>query len=164
MMKKSGFVENDNITLLAKGVLLRGEIRVEGTVRIDGRLEGDLHTTGTVVIGEDGIVQGTITAGIIISSGKIKATVRATERLQLLKTGLLVGKVHAPAFSMKTGRSFKGCRIWALPPGVTKPRNSPAMFGIFPRSVPRPSPCSVKTPDGSRSRPHAAHPVRPMAS
>ena len=34
MMKKSGFVENDNITLLAKGVLLRGEIRVEGTVRI----------------------------------------------------------------------------------------------------------------------------------
>ena len=42
MMKKSGFVENDNITLLAKGVLLRGEIRVEGTVRIDGRLEGDL--------------------------------------------------------------------------------------------------------------------------
>ena len=72
MMKKSGFVENDNITLLAKGVLLRGEIRVEGTVRIDGRLEGDLHTTGTVVIGEDGIVQGTITAGTIISSGKIK--------------------------------------------------------------------------------------------
>jgi hypothetical protein len=77
MMKKSGFVENDNITLLAKGVLLRGEIRVEGTVRIDGRLEGDLHTAGTVVIGEDGVVQGTITAGIVISSGKIKATVRS---------------------------------------------------------------------------------------
>ena len=108
MMKKSGFVENDNITLLAKGVLLRGEIRVEGTVRIDGRLEGDLHTTGTVVIGEDGIVQGTITAGIIISSGKIKATVRATERLQLLKTGLLVGEVHAPAFSMQDGAKFQG--------------------------------------------------------
>ena len=35
MMKKSGFVESDNITLLAKGVLLRGEIHVEGTVRID---------------------------------------------------------------------------------------------------------------------------------
>ena len=36
-MKKNGFVESDNITLLAKGVLLRGEMRVEGTVRIDGR-------------------------------------------------------------------------------------------------------------------------------
>jgi len=108
MMKKPGFVESDNITLLAKGVLLRGEIHVEGTVRIDGRLEGDLKTSGTVVIGEDGVVQGTITAGTIISSGKIKATVRATERIQLLKTGLLVGEVHAPAFSMEDGAKFQG--------------------------------------------------------
>lgn len=107
-MKKNGFVENDNITLLAKGVLLRGEMRVEGTVRIDGRLEGDLQTTGTVIIGEDGVVQGTINAGTIINSGKIKATVTATERLQLLKTGILVGEVHAPAFSMEDGAKFQG--------------------------------------------------------
>ncbi len=107
-MKKSGFVEDDNITLLARGVLLKGEIRVEGTVRIDGRLEGDLQTKGTVVIGEDGVVQGTITAGVIINSGKIKATVTATERLQLLKTGVLVGEVHAPAFSMEDGSKFQG--------------------------------------------------------
>jgi len=89
-------------------VLLRGEIHVEGTVRIDGRLEGDLQTSGTVVIGEDGVVQGTITAGTIVCSGKIKATVRATERIQLLKTGLLVGEVHAPAFSMEDGAKFQG--------------------------------------------------------
>lgn len=35
-MKKNGFSGDDNITLLAKGVHLKGEIRVEGTVRIDG--------------------------------------------------------------------------------------------------------------------------------
>ena len=115
MMKKPGFVEHDNITLLAKGVLLRGEIHVEGTVRIDGRLEGDLQTSGTVVIGEDGVVQGTITAGTIISSGKIKATVRATERIQLLKTGLLVGEVHAPAFSMENGAKFQGLSDMGVP-------------------------------------------------
>jgi len=39
---------------------------------------------------------------------RIKATVRATERLQLLKTGLLVGEVHAPAFSMEDGAKFQG--------------------------------------------------------
>jgi cytoskeletal protein CcmA (bactofilin family) len=108
MMKKAGFVESDNITLLAKGVLLRGEMRVEGTVRIDGRLEGDLHTAGTVVIGEDGVVQGTIHASVVVCSGKVKATVTATERLQLLKTGILIGEVHAPAFSMEDGAKFQG--------------------------------------------------------
>ena len=108
MMKKSGFVEEENITLLAKGVLIKGEIRVDGTVRIDGRLEGEIHTKGTVVIGEDGMVQGTVTAGTLINSGKVKATVTATERIQLLKTGTLIGEVHTPNFAMEDGSKFQG--------------------------------------------------------
>ncbi len=108
MMKKSGFVEEENITLLAKGVLIKGEIRVDGTVRIDGRLEGEIHTKGTVVIGEDGMVQGTVTAGTLINSGKVKATVTATERIQLLKTGTLIGEVHTPSFAMEDGSKFQG--------------------------------------------------------
>jgi cytoskeletal protein CcmA (bactofilin family) len=94
--------------LLAKGVLIKGEIRVDGTVRIDGRLEGEIHTKGTVVIGEDGIVQGTVTAGTLINSGKMKATVTATERIQLLKTGTLIGEVHTPNFAMEDGSKFQG--------------------------------------------------------
>jgi cytoskeletal protein CcmA (bactofilin family) len=108
MMKKTGFVEEENITLLAKGILIKGEIRVEGTVRIDGRLEGEIHTKGTVVIGEDGVVQGTVSAGILVNSGKVKATVTASERVQLLKTGVLIGEVHTPSFSMEDGSKFQG--------------------------------------------------------
>ncbi len=108
MMKKSGFVEEENITLLAKGVVIKGEIRVEGTVRIDGRLEGEIHTKGTVVIGEDGIVQGTVIAGTLINSGKVKATVTATERIQLLKTGTLIGEIHTSNFAMEDGSKFQG--------------------------------------------------------
>ena len=108
MMKKSGFVEEENITLLAKGVVIKGEIRVEGTVRIDGRLEGEIHTKGTVVIGEDGIVQGTVIAGTLINSGKVKATVTATERIHLLKTGTLIGEIHTSNFAMEDGSKFQG--------------------------------------------------------
>ena len=108
MMKKTGFVEEENITLLAKGVLIKGEIRVEGPVRIDGRLEGEIHTKGTVVIGEDGVVHGTVSAGILINSGKVKATVTASERVQLLKTGMLIGEIHTPSFAMEDGSKFQG--------------------------------------------------------
>ena len=52
-MKKSGYMDDGNITLLAKGVELKGEIRVEGTVRIDGRLEGDIFTKGQVIVMAD---------------------------------------------------------------------------------------------------------------
>lgn len=107
-MRKTGFVEEENITLLAKGVHLRGEIRVEGTVRIDGRLDGEVQTKGTVIVGEDGMVQGTIVAGTLISSGKVKATVNASEKVQLLRTSMLVGEIHAPSLSMEDGAKFQG--------------------------------------------------------
>ena len=107
-MKKNGFAGDDNITLLAKGVHLKGEIRVEGTVRIDGRLEGEIHTKGQVIIGEDGLVQGMISAGIVVSSGRIKATVNATERVQLLKTAILIGDVHSPVLMMEEGAKIQG--------------------------------------------------------
>jgi cytoskeletal protein CcmA (bactofilin family) len=107
-MKKSGFAGDDNITLLAKGVLLKGEIHVEGTVRIDGRLDGDIQTKGQVIIGEDGLVQGTITAGTVISSGRIKAKVTAMERVQLLKTATLIGEVHTPVLIIEEGAKIQG--------------------------------------------------------
>jgi cytoskeletal protein CcmA (bactofilin family) len=107
-MKKNGFAGDDNITLLAKGVLLTGKIRVEGTVRIDGRLDGDIQTKGQVIVGEDGLVQGTITAGAVISSGRIKAKVTAIERVQLLKTATLIGEVHTPVLIMEEGAKIQG--------------------------------------------------------
>jgi len=107
-MKKNGFSGDDSITLLAKGVQLRGEIRVEGTVRIDGRLEGEIHTKGQVIIGEEGLVQGTISAGTVVSSGRIKANVTALERVQLLKTATLIGEIHAPLLMMEEGAKLQG--------------------------------------------------------
>ena len=107
-MKKTGYMDDGNITLLAKGVELKGEIKVDGTVRIDGRLEGDVHTKGEVIVGEDGVVKGTIHAGSLISSGRIKATVIATERIQLLKTAILIGEIHCPMFSLEDGAKFQG--------------------------------------------------------
>ena len=107
-MKKNGYMDDGNITLLAKGVELKGEIKVDGTVRIDGRLEGDVHTKGEVIVGEDGVVKGTIHAGSLISSGRIKATVTATERIQLLKTAILIGEIHCPMISMEDGAKFQG--------------------------------------------------------
>lgn len=107
-MKKTGYADDGNITLLAKGVELKGEIKVDGTVRIDGRLEGDVHTKGEVIVGEDGMVKGTIHADSLISSGRIKATVTVTGKIQLLKTAILIGEVHCPTMLMEDGAKFQG--------------------------------------------------------
>ena len=44
----------------------------------------------------------------MINSGKVKATVTASERVQLLKTGVLIGEIHTPSFAMEDGSKFQG--------------------------------------------------------
>lgn len=107
-MRNNSFAGDDNITLLAKGVVLKGEIHVEGTVRIDGRLDGEIQTKGQVIIGEDGLVHGTITCGALVSSGRIKAKVTANERVQLLKTATLIGEILTPVLTMEEGAKLQG--------------------------------------------------------
>ena len=125
-MKSKSFAGDANITLLAKGVLLKGEIHVEGTVRIDGRLDGEIQTKGQVIIGEDGLVQGTITAGTVISSGRIKAKVMADERVQLMRTATLIGEVLTPVLIIEEGAKLQG----VMDMGVTAwEEESPKLLG-----------------------------------
>jgi cytoskeletal protein CcmA (bactofilin family) len=141
-MKKNGFGGDDNITLLAKGVHLKGEIRVEGTVRIDGCLEGEIHTKGQVIVGEDGLVQGIVAAGTVVSSGRIKATVTAVERVQLLKTAVLIGEVHTPVLMMEEGAKMQGTTDM----GVTAWSPIGANMSSSLKRIPTPSQPSVHAP------------------
>jgi cytoskeletal protein CcmA (bactofilin family) len=120
-MKNNSFAGDDSITLLAKGVVLKGEIHVEGTVRIDGRLDGDIQTNGQVIIGEDGLVQGTIMAGTVISSGRIKAKVTANERVQLMKTATLIGEIMTPILIMEEGAKLQGVTDMGVSAWVEEP-------------------------------------------
>lgn len=120
-MQKTAYADDGNMTLLAKGVELKGEIKVDGTVRIDGRLDGDVHTKGEVIVGEDGVVKGAIHADSLISSGRIKATVTATGKIQLLKTAILIGEVHCPMMLMEEGAKFQGSATWGSQAGPKKP-------------------------------------------
>lgn len=111
----------DNFTLLAKDVDFKGVINFDGTVRVDGRIEGEIHTTGTVIVGEHGVIQGIISAGVIMNSGKIKGTVTAHEKVQILKPGALVGDIRTPSISIEEGSCFQGMCDMGLA-SITEPR------------------------------------------
>jgi cytoskeletal protein CcmA (bactofilin family) len=99
---------DENFTFLGKGVRFNGVVHFEGTVRIDGQLEGEVHTKGTLVVGEHAVIKGIITAGTITCGGKIAGNVTATERMHLLKSAVVIGDVRSPAFSMEEGAHFQG--------------------------------------------------------
>src|SRR5207247_8667951 len=56
--QSSGAGEDEVIAFVGHGVEFKGVITYDGTVRIDGRLEGEIHKEGVVVVGGDGVIRG----------------------------------------------------------------------------------------------------------
>lgn len=100
--------EDDNFTFLGRGAEFKGIVNFDGTIRVDGRLEGEIHTTGMLIVGEFAVIKGIISAGVLMTSGKINGTVTATERIQILKQGVLIGDIRTPAISIEDGAHFHG--------------------------------------------------------
>jgi cytoskeletal protein CcmA (bactofilin family) len=98
----------DISAFVGKGVEFKGTISYSGTVRIDGYLDGEIHTDGMLLIGEDAVIQAKITAGTIVSKGKITGEVVATECVKLRAPAVMNGSVKAPVLSMEDGVLFNG--------------------------------------------------------
>jgi cytoskeletal protein CcmA (bactofilin family) len=99
---------NENFTLLGRGVDFKGIVSFDGTVRVDGRVEGEIHTTGTLIVGEHAVIKGVVSAGVLMNSGKINGTITANEKIQILKPGILVGDIRTPLIAIEEGSHFHG--------------------------------------------------------
>ena len=106
--KHNSLRDDENFTFLGKGVDFKGVIQFDGTVRIDGCIEGEIHTKGTLIVGENAVIKGIISAGSLICSGKINGTIHAAEKVELMKPAVLIGDVRSPSISMEPGAHFHG--------------------------------------------------------
>ena len=93
---------------VGKGVEFKGTISYSGTIKIDGYLDGEIHTDGVLLIGEEAVIQAKITAGTIVSKGKITGDVVAKECIKLRAPAVMNGSVKAPVVSMEDGVLFNG--------------------------------------------------------
>ena len=93
---------------VGKGVEFKGTISYSGTIKIDGYLDGEIHTDGVLLVGEEAVIQAKITAGTIVSKGKITGDVVAKECVKLRAPAVMNGSVKAPVLSMEDGVLFNG--------------------------------------------------------
>jgi cytoskeletal protein CcmA (bactofilin family) len=96
------------VAFVGKGVEFKGTISYSGTVRIDGLLDGEIHTDGTLLVGEDAVLTAKVSAGTIVCMGKITGDVMAKERIKLLAPAVLNGGVKTPMLSIEDGVLFNG--------------------------------------------------------
>jgi cytoskeletal protein CcmA (bactofilin family) len=96
------------IAFLGKGTEFKGVITFHGTIRIDGHVEGEIITEGTLIVGEGAIINSEISAGTVVCGGKIAGNITAMEKVQLLPTAVLDGSVKTPLLIIEEGVRFNG--------------------------------------------------------
>ncbi len=109
-MKKEKFLGGrDNLNaFLGEGTSFKGSLTFEGTVRIDGRLEGEVFTKDTLVVGEGATVHATIKAGVVIISGAVHGNITADKKVQIHSCGRLFGNISTPSLTIEEGVIFEG--------------------------------------------------------
>ena len=76
-------------TVIAKGITFTGVIRGEGSVQVEGCVEGEIDLSGSVTVATTGLIQGPVTADIVRVAGDVQGSVTAREHLCLERTGYI---------------------------------------------------------------------------
>jgi cytoskeletal protein CcmA (bactofilin family) len=85
-----------------------GSLAFEGTVRIDGKFEGQVTTGDTLIIGETGHLKAEISAGTVVCMGRVEGTVLASKKVEIHSTSKVVGNVKSPALYIELGGVLDG--------------------------------------------------------
>ena len=80
-------------TIIGKGSAISGNMKVNGFIRIDGDIDGNLETDGNVIVGENARIRGDLTAKSVIIGGIIKGNIRANESVKILAEAAVIGDV-----------------------------------------------------------------------
>jgi cytoskeletal protein CcmA (bactofilin family) len=101
-------IKSEETTIISNGVKIEGKITSSGNIRVDGEIFGDIISQSNVTVGENGKVNGQISAAAITIGGMVSGTVRAKEKLILDAKCNLNGDIFTKIFSVEAGAKFEG--------------------------------------------------------
>ncbi len=118
------------IAFVGKGVAFKGVITYSGTARIDGSLDGEIHTDGGLIVGPEAVITAKITAGTVVSEGTITGDIQAAERVTLLAPAVIQGSLKTPVISIEEGVRMNG----TLEMAAVVPQEAPRETKLYPVS------------------------------
>lgn len=93
---------------MGAGTAYKGKLAFNGTVRVDGEFEGEIDSEGTLIVGQDAVVKGTVNVGQLVLSGALQGDVKALNRVTLYKQANINGTIHTPSLMVEEGAVIKG--------------------------------------------------------
>lgn len=96
-------------TFLGADAAVEGTLSFQGTVRLDGRVNGRIEGAGgTVIVGERAVVDADIDVDVAVVMGRVNGCIQARDRIDVLAPGVVNGDIYAPTISIDSGATFNG--------------------------------------------------------
>lgn len=95
-------------TIIGKDAEFKGTVSSPTGLRIDGRLEGLIANAGDVIVGEGAVVVGDINGRNIMVAGEVRGNVKAADRLEITRTGRVLGDISTSVLVIAEGGKLEG--------------------------------------------------------
>jgi cytoskeletal protein CcmA (bactofilin family) len=114
--------------VLGADVEIKGNLKFAGELTLEGKLEGEIQTEGTLNLGDTAVVTGNINAQSVIVRGKVNGNINAREKIEIKAKAELFGDIRASKLVVEEGVTFVG-RTEVNPnkvaPSAPKPGEAP---------------------------------------
>lgn len=105
MADKNGMKD---LNLIGTGTTVDGKIRTQGSIRIDGKLTGEVHAAENLAVGLSGEIDGGLNGKNVTIGGKVKGNITAADKLVLEGKSSVRGDVRAARLVIDEGAQFDG--------------------------------------------------------
>ena len=105
-------VSEEISAFLGKETVFEGKMTFQGVFRLEGKFEGEIFESGTLIIGDSAAVKGKFEVYSAIINGRVDGEIYARAKVEIHSTGRLYGNLFTPALIINEGGIFEGnCKM-----------------------------------------------------
>jgi cytoskeletal protein CcmA (bactofilin family) len=105
---KSAPTTDEISAFLGKETVFQGKMTFQGVFRLDGKFEGEIFDSGTLIVGEAAAIKGKVGVHTLVILGRVDGEVRATSRVEIHANGILCGNLVTPVLVINEGGLLDG--------------------------------------------------------
>ena len=111
--------------VLLPDVEIKGTVRFENDLIVDGKIEGEITSDGSLTVGENARIKAEIKTRTVVVYGKVQGNITVTERLELRANAEVIGDIKAAVLAMDAGATFVGNSNVGKPSSGNAPAKKP---------------------------------------
>ncbi|MGB9749539.1 MAG: bactofilin family protein [Caldisericia bacterium] len=105
---KEEFIKDSGQSYIGEGTIVEGKIICEGSLRVDGKVKGEIEIKGVLTIGEKGIIDSNVKAGEVVIMGTVNGNVISDKKVEIFNSGKVNGDVQTPRIAIEEGGILDG--------------------------------------------------------